>query len=88
MLRQYNLFDKPLQDLCRKVANIEVKDCMYTPRAGEYVQENNTLEVAVHQLVIGQHQSLLVTNGKDIVGIIRLVDVFKEVCNEIKACKI
>ena len=40
---------------------------------------------AIHQLVMGRHQSLLVTKGKDIVGILRLTDVFREISNKISS---
>ncbi len=89
MMEQYNLFDKPLQDLCRKASGIRIKDCMYSPGQGEYVEENDTLEVAAHQLVVGHHQSLLVSRGpENIVGVLRLVDVFKEISQQIKKCEI
>jgi len=39
-------------------------------------------------MIMGHHQSLLVTSGEGIVGILRLSDVYKEVSNRIKACKI
>ena len=35
----------------------------------------------------GHHQSLLVTSGAKIVGILRLVDVFDEITKRIKLCK-
>jgi predicted transcriptional regulator len=59
---------------------------MYTPTEGEYVEENASLGEAIHQLVMGHHQSLLVTSGQQIVGILRLVDVFKDVCEAMKSC--
>ncbi len=86
MVSQYHLFDKPLQDLCRKSASIKVKEIMYAPGNGEYVHKEDTLEIAVHQLIVGHHQSLLVINDQDIVGILRLVDVFQEVTRQIKTC--
>jgi len=86
MISSYKLFDRPLRDLCRKAASIQVKECMYTPESGEYVQKEDTLEVAVHQLIVGQHQSLLVLHNQDIVGIIRLVDVFYQIGILIKSC--
>jgi CBS domain-containing protein len=61
---------------------------MYTLTEGEYVREDATLDEAIHQLVIGHHQSLLVTRGEEIVGILRLSDVFREICNMIKECHI
>lgn len=39
---------------------------------------------AIHRLVMGHHQSLLATRGEKIVGILRLTDVFQEVCLAIK----
>jgi CBS domain-containing protein len=60
---------------------------MYTPTEGEYVPKDAALDQAIHQLVVGHHQSLLVTGeGREIVGILRLTDVFQEVCGMIKAC--
>ncbi len=91
LLKQYSLFQDPLDHICSKANNIKVRDVMYTPTEGEYVKEDDTLDQAIHQLVMGHHQSLLVTESKKgakIVGILRLVDVFSEVCNAMKACKI
>lgn len=88
MLDHYKLFDKPLHDLCRKAASIKAKNCMYSPSEGELVDVNDNLEVAVHQFIVGKHQSLLVTNKGTITGILRLTDVFQEVCKAIKECDI
>ncbi|EFK07953.1 conserved hypothetical protein, partial [delta proteobacterium NaphS2] len=38
-----------------------------------------SLEMACHQLVLGHHQSLLVTKGDDILGILKLTDVFNAI---------
>lgn len=88
MLEQYNLWDQPLADICSKASKILVKDFMYKPTEGEFVDENATLEKAIHMLVLGHHQSLLVTRDSEIVGILRLTDVFMEIFNRIKACSI
>jgi predicted transcriptional regulator len=61
---------------------------MYRPTEGEKVEENATLGHALHALIVGHHQSLLVTRGNKIVGILRLTDMFKLVCERIKACGI
>ena len=88
MLTQFSLWDKPLSDICKKASGLIVKDFMYTPTEGEIIEETATLDEAVHQLVMGHHQSLLVTGGGQIVGILRVTDVFKEVCNIIKTCEV
>jgi CBS domain-containing protein len=79
MLEQYSLLSDSFEDACKKAKNITVDKIMYTPSAGEYVNENASLREAIHQIVMGHHQSLLVTGDKKIVGILRLTDLFKAV---------
>ena len=88
VLQKYSLWQKPLDDICKKAARIKVKDIMYTPGEGEFIPEGATLNEAIHQLVMGRHQSLLVTSGKNVVGILRLSDVFEKICEMIKACNL
>jgi CBS domain-containing protein len=89
MLDKYDLWKKPLEEICRRSPHIKVKDIMYTPTEGEYVPMDATLDQALHQLVVGHHQSLLVTkDGREIVGILRLTDVFQEVSEMIKSCNL
>ena len=86
---QFRLFDKPMEEICKKTAKLKAKNIMYIPTEGEYVNENDSLDVAIHRLVMGHHQALLVTkddNIKNIVGILRKTDVFMEVCEAIKSC--
>jgi CBS domain-containing protein len=86
MLHEYNLFEDPLEDICRKAGKKNVKEFMYTPGEGEYVIESASLGEAIHQLIMGHHQSLLVTRDEKIVGILRLTDVFAAVFHKMKEC--
>ena len=88
MIDQFKLWDKPLDKICQKVSSIKTKDIMHTPGEGEYVNKDETMDIAIHQLVMGHHQSLLVTEDKKIVGILRLIDVFIHICLQIKKCNI
>ncbi|MBN2060879.1 MAG: CBS domain-containing protein [Deltaproteobacteria bacterium] len=88
MLEKFSLYTEPLVDICRKASELKVKDFMYTPGEGEYVDEQASLPEAIHQLVMGHHQSLLVTRGEKIVGVLRLTDVFKEIFRIMKSCEI
>ena len=88
MIQKFALWDESLRDVCSKAARLKVKDIMYTPTEGEYVEESASLGEAIHQLVMGHHQSLLVTRGEEIVGILRLVDVFKDICDTMKTCEL
>ena len=60
---------------------------METPTEGEIVAEDGHVGQAIHQFVIGHHQSLLVTRGEDIIGIMRLTDVFTAVFHMMKECQ-
>ena len=86
MLEDYQLFTNPLDDICRKAGEQNVKKFMSTPTEGEYVAEDATLDVAMHQFIMGRHQSLLVTAGQKIVGILRLTDVFAAMFHKMKEC--
>lgn len=85
---RYELWKAPLDDLCRKAARVKLGSIVAAPLEGEYIDQDATLDKGVHQLIMGHHQSLLVTSGRQIVGILRLTDVFTEVSDRIKACKI
>jgi len=87
LLKSYGMWATPLTDLCRKAMGISVRDIMYKPSEGEFVEESATLDQAVHQLVLGSHQSLLVTKGAEITGILRLTDVFAAVFHVMKECQ-
>jgi CBS domain-containing protein len=88
MMKKYELWQRPLDEICGKAAHIKVKDIMATPTEGEYVDAESSLNEAIHLLVMGRHQSLLVLAENSIVGILRLSDVFSEICRQIKACRV
>jgi hypothetical protein len=64
--------------------SMNVADFMQRPTEGEYVDENTRLDMALHQLTAGSNLSLLVTRGADIVGVLRLSDVFAAVFHAMK----
>ena len=87
MMDWYKLWDAPMQDICNKATSIKVNNFMSTPKEGEHVEASVSLNEAINQMVMGHHQSLLVTNGSEIVGVLRLADVFMSVFEAIKTCK-
>ncbi len=60
---------------------------MMTLKKEEQVEVDAPLEVAIHQLVMGQLQSLLVMENDSVVGLLRLTDVFESVAETIMACE-
>jgi len=90
-LEQYHLWEKALENLCEKAIHLKVKDIMYTPEMGEFVNASTTLDEAIHRLIVGRHHSLLVTSDHDaqeIVGVLRIVDVFELVCDAMHECAV
>jgi CBS domain-containing protein len=85
MVEYHRLFDGSLEDLRKKAANIHVRDFMHTLSADESVSEGATLDEAIHLLIMGHHQSLLVKRDDRIVGILRLTDVFSAVFQPLKS---
>ena len=88
MIANYSLWEEPMAEICGKASHIKVKDFMYRPTAGEYVEEDDSLDAAIHQLVMGDHRSLLVTKSGKITGILHLSDVFRQISEEVKTCKV
>lgn len=84
LLETYRLWNSPLEDIRAKSVEIPVKRFMHIPSEGEFVDEDATPDEAIHQLVLGHHQSLLVIKEGKITGILRLTDVFEAVFYKMK----
>jgi len=88
MRAQWLMKAKPLKDLCSKASQLKVEDFMQTPSEGEFIEEEASLEMAVMQLVMGHHISLLVTRDQEIIGVLRLTDAFAAIFHTMKECEI
>ncbi len=86
MIENYRLFDKPLEKICEKAGQQNVRKYTHVPSEGEYIEEEASLDLAIHLLVLGHHQSLLVTRGEEIIGILRLTDVFAAIFHSMEEC--
>ena len=85
--KQQRLKAAPLSDLCKKAVELKVEDFMRATAEGEMIDENASLDIAIHQLVLGSHLSLLVTRNDNVVGILRLADVFAAVFHTMTSCE-
>jgi CBS-domain-containing membrane protein len=82
----FELWEQPLDELCKAVSSEQVKEYMQKPTEGEFVSETDTFNIACHRIVMGRHHSLLVTQGKVIVGILRSTDLFNSLYDMMDAC--
>ncbi len=78
MVKQYQLWGRSMEMMCDIARKTKVSEIMYSPKDHQKVKEDDSLFMAMHQFVIGRHQSLLVTpgKGKEIIGILRSTDAF------------
>ena len=86
MLEDNALWVQPLQFICEQAAGMKLSNFIQAPSENEYIDENATLGEATRRLVIYSYLSLLVTSGDEVVGILRLSDVFSKVCEIFKNC--
>lgn len=83
---QYSLLDGALENICQKAARMKVEDFMFKLTEGEFIDLGASLDQAIHMLVMGHHQSLLVKENGKVVGVLRLTDVFAAVFQVMKSC--
>jgi CBS domain-containing protein len=88
MMETVALCNIPFTDMCARAADLKVKEFMGSVSENEYVEADAALCEAVHIFVMGHHQSLLVTRDGEIIGILRLTDVFKEVFQTMESHKL
>lgn len=88
MIESFKLWQDPLDQLCEKAAQIKIRTFMVSPQENEMIEPEAPLGEAIHHLVLGHHQSLLVTKDKKVVGVLRLTDAVEVVINAILSCKI
>jgi CBS-domain-containing membrane protein len=85
VLAQNEIHAMSLQDRCRGLGRLSVADIMHAPVEGEYIDIESSMRETVQRFVsTGQH-SLLVTQDEDIIGVLRLTDVFSAVCQIVKS---
>lgn len=77
MIESYNLWmDDPL-DLCTIASNTKCTEIMNPIE--QRIEENETIAQAIHKLIMWQTLSILVSKGEEIVGIIRLSDIYDSI---------
>ncbi len=82
MMDTYRFWDYKLVDICKRARNIKVKDVCHP--ITENIDENAPLTEAIHKFVMWQSLSIPVTRGSEIVGLLRLSDLYTEMARLIK----
>lgn len=87
-IRDFDLWLIPMKDLCERGSHIKVSEIMHIPDKHEYIQEDESLEKALHEYVMGVHQPLIVKHKDQVTGILRLEDLYEVIREHMLACKI
>ncbi|MBN2141518.1 MAG: CBS domain-containing protein [Desulfovibrionaceae bacterium] len=87
VFKEFNLWAESLYEQCDKVVDLTVAEIMHRPGPGETLDEADQVEKAVHLFISGVHQPLLVRRQGQVVGVLRLGDVFEAVRRRIISCK-
>ncbi|WP_432734595.1 CBS domain-containing protein [Maridesulfovibrio sp. FT414] len=84
----FNLWSDPLSTLCQKCAKLTVEELMHSPGKSEKIDEDASIDKALHAFVFGLHQPILVQKDGKVTGVLRLGDIFESVREAILACEI
>lgn len=87
-VKDFDLWREPMYNLCQRGSGLTVSDVMHIPEAHEYVQEDSSLEQALHKYVMDVHQPLIVKKGNEITGVLRFGDLFEMIRKAMLACPI
>lgn len=79
LMEKFSLWDDSTVDLCKVANTLKVKDIMQP--ISENIDENESVFKAIHKLVMWQSLSVLVSRGREIIGILRLSDIYNEIEN-------
>jgi len=83
----YGLWQKPLAELCRKAARVQVSSIFQKPFERQYIEQTASLDEAIHRLITNGEAWLLVKDGNQVVGLLRICDVFSEVSVQAQQCE-
>ena len=83
VMDHYRFFEESLSDIYQRGSAVKAADAMHS--VSESVEESVSISDAIHKIVMWQHQSLLVTRGDKVVGLIRLSDLYDEIALQMKS---
>ncbi len=85
MVEGYDAWDRPLAHLAAKVDTVRARDLVRALHDDEYIEVDAGLDQALRRLVDHRYLSLIATDGRETVGLLRVVDVFRHVCEQLRA---
>ncbi|GAB6096341.1 hypothetical protein JCM14469_25940 [Desulfatiferula olefinivorans] len=84
----YNLWESPFRNLCRKAVAVHIGDFLKEPPEGQIVHPDDSITKCFHLFVMNRHDSLFVVDDHRIIGLLRFSDVYRNISAAMKACRI
>jgi CBS domain-containing protein len=86
ILKNYDLWAHPLENLCQNIPNILASEVARDIDTNETVSTEDSLDLAVHKMVMNNYTLLLVEEDGSFVGVLRSIDLFFFICEQVEKC--
>jgi len=83
MMDDLGFWEEKLEIACKRARHIKIKEVMIPME--ESIDENSSLVEAIHRMIMWQILSIIVTRDNQVVGILRLSDIFSVIAECIKS---
>jgi hypothetical protein len=87
LVNDMDLLTKPLDDLCKRAAQMHVKEIMDPIDFSLCIKRDETINAAIHYFIITRKQSLFVAKGIEVLGMLELMSITNEVGESIRSCR-
>ena len=88
MRRQVRLWQQPLAELCEKACSVKIGSFVEMPPREQMVSVDDGLDSAFDLFLVLRHGSLFVTDGPEVVGLIRFSDIYNRIKEVMRSCPI
>lgn len=83
MRQKMKLWAKPFDNLCHNASERKVRDFMRRPAQSTRVKASDSMDTAFHHFLADRHDSLFVSDGDTVVGLLKFSDVYSAVSRQI-----
>ena len=84
--QDFALWVEPSKTICERSGTSLVSEAVHIPEDNEYIQEQDSIERALHLYVMGAEQPLIVKDGDKVTGMLRFGDLFEVVRENLLSC--
>ena len=74
----------PWDRLCQTAKTHKVRDIMRTPPHSQIIQLGESINEAIHRFVLGKHNTLFVTNGRVLVGLLDVPTLYHAIVEKLR----